>query len=240
AEAHYIEGCSAPKHETPALHAGGVEIYLAQNAKLRYSSVENWSLNTYNLNTKRAILSENAHIEWVGGNLGAGLTMLYPCSVLKGEHASAKHYSAAWAKSNQIQDMGAKVIHLAPYTRSEIISKSVVQGNGQNIYRGLVKILAPHCFNHSNCDTLLLDSDSYSNTIPDLINHSAESSIGHEASVGSINPEDLAYLNSRGLNEEQSTSLLVSGFLQSISRELPLEYASEMNQIIKMDLKNRS
>jgi len=240
AEAHYIEGCSAPKYGQNALHAGCVEIFIGKNSKFRYSSVENWSKDTYNLNTKRAIVGENSTIEWVGGNMGSGVTMLYPCSILKGNHARADHLGIAFANSDQIQDTGAKVIHLGPDTSSKITMKSLSKSGGKSIYRGIVHISksATNSISQIECDALILDPDSNSDTIPDIKINNNSSTINHEARVGRLNKDDIFYLMSRGIPEEQAEAMIVNGFINPIVRELPLEYAVEMNRLIELEMED--
>ena len=238
AEAHYIEGCSAPKYGTLQLHAGCVEIFVHKGARMRYTSVENWSKDTYNLNTKRAIISENGLIEWVGGNFGSGVTMLYPCSILSGPHARANHLGLAVAGEGQIQDTGAKVIHSAPYTSSNIVMKSISKQGGQSSYRGLVKVFpqAKHCTISVNCDALLLDNNSRSDTYPKMQIHNNQCHINHEATVGKISEDALFYLMSRGVKKEEATAMIVNGFIEPVTKSLPLEYAVEMNRLIEMDI----
>ena len=236
--AHYIEGCSAPKYDTPSLHAGCVEIYVGKDAKMRYSSVENWSLDTYNLNTKRALVEENGTIEWVGGNLGSGVTMLYPCSILKGDYSQAMNFWIAFANTNQNADTGAKVIHIGKNTRSEIISKSLTKWGGISTYRGLldIKKSAENAVSKIDCDGLILDSISRSDTIPDIRVNNASSMVAHEASVGKINEETLFYLMSHGIEEDDARTMIVRGFISPLMKELPLEYAAEMNVLIAMEM----
>ncbi|MBT4349534.1 Fe-S cluster assembly protein SufB [bacterium] len=238
AQAHYIEGCSAPRYGVDSLHAGCVEIYVKKNARFRYSSVESWSKDAYNLNTKRAIVEENARIEWVGGNFGSNVTMLYPCSVLKGLGASADHLGLAFANSGQIQDAGAKVIHLASQTSSNIVMKSISKGGGVSLYRGLVDISAKadNVSISVNCDALLLDDNSHSDTIPVMKINNATATVVHEARAGKISAKDLFYLQSRGLSEEEAINMIVNGFIEPITRELPLEYAVEMNRMIELEI----
>lgn len=238
AEAHYIEGCSAPKYDENSLHAGGVEIFVGKNATMRYSSVENWSLDTYNLNTKRAIVEESGYIEWVGWNMGSNTTMLYPCSVLKWDNSRADHLGIAFASTGQNQDTGAKVIHIGKNTSSSIVSKSISKGWGQSTYRGLIDIKknATGSVTHIECDALLLDNESGSDTIPDIRCDNTDSIVAHEASAGKINEDDLFYLQSRGIGEEQAAAMIVNGFISPIIKELPLEYASEMNVLISMEM----
>lgn len=238
AEGHYIEGCSAPKYGSTSLHAGCVEIFVKRGAKFRYSSVENWSQDTYNLNTKRALVNEDATMEWVGGNLGSGRTMLYPCSILKGRGSHADHLGLAFANKGQIQDTGAKVIHLAPDTTSTVLTKSISKGGGRNVYRGLLQVNkgATGAKSQIRCDALILDEKSKSDTYPTMRINEDDVSIGHEASVGKISSEQLFYLQSRGLSEDEALAMIVNGFIDPIVRELPLEYAVEMNRLIEMEM----
>ena len=238
AEVHYIEGCSAPKFGHQGLHAGCVEIYAKQGSKVRYSSVENWSRDTFNLNTKRAIVEKDAVIEWVGGNLGAGVTMLYPCSVLAGEGACCDHFGIAFASGKQWQDTGAKVIHSAPHTSSKIVSKSVSKNGGTSVYRGSIRIndTAYDSTVSVECDALLLDDLSRTDTIPDIKVRNNDATIAHEARVGKLSSEDLFYLTSRGIAEEEAKAMIVNGFMDPIVRLLPLEYAVEMNRLIELEM----
>jgi Fe-S cluster assembly protein SufB len=238
AEAHYIEGCSAPKYGTASLHAGCVEIYVGKHAKMRYSSVENWSIDTYNLNTKRAIVEDGGSIEWIGGNLGSGVTMLYPCSVLKGEGSRALHFGIAFANAGQETDTGAKVIHIGKNTSSEVVSKSLSKNGGISIYRGLIDIKksAIGAVSQVDCDGLILDSRSRSDTIPDIRVATDDAIVAHEASVGKINEDVLFYLMSRGMTEESAKTMIVRGFVSPLMKELPLEYAAEMNVLIGMEM----
>ena len=238
ADAHYIEGCSAPKYGSQGLHAGLVEIFVRPGAKCRYSSVENWSRDTYNLNTKRAIVEKDATMEWVGGNMGSGMTMLYPCSVLVGEGARCDHLAIAFANKDQWQDTGAKVLHMAPHTSSKVVSKSVSRGGGVAVYRGMLKI-APHAHDSTSsveCDALLLDEFSRTDTIPDIQIRNNDVTIAHEATVGKLSEEDLFYLMSRGICEEDAKAMIVNGFIEPIVRLLPLEYAVEMNRLIELEM----
>lgn len=240
AEAHYIEGCSAPRYGVDSLHAGGVEIYVKDNARFRYSSVESWSKDAYNLNTKRAIVEQQAHMEWVGGNFGSNTTMLYPCSILVGEGASADHLGVAFANQGQVQDTGAKVIHAAKNTSSNIVMKSISKGGGRSIYRGLVEIApqANQAMVSVKCDALILDEFSVSDTVPVMKINNATATIAHEASAGQINAEDLFYLRSRGLKEAEAAAMLVNGFIEPITKELPLEYSVEMNRMVELEMEN--
>lgn len=234
----YLEGCSSPKYGATSLHAGCVEIYVKPNAKVRYSSVENWSSNTYNLNTKRAIVETDGTIEWVGGNLGSGKTMLYPCSILRGRGARADHLGVAFANKGQVQDTGAKVIHAAPHTTSTVLAKGISKNGGVSVYRGLLQINKGATGAKSNirCDALILDEKSRNDTYPDMKIYESDVSIGHEASVGKISDEQLFYLRSRGLSEDEALAMIVNGFIDPIVRVLPVEYAVEMNRLIEMEM----
>lgn len=238
AEAQYIEGCSAPKYNQLSLHAGCVEVIVGKNSKMRYSSVENWSLNTYNLNTKRAIVEQHGVMEWIGGNLGSGATMLYPCSILKGDYSKSDNLSVVVASKGQNQDVGAKVIHLGKYTTSNIISKSISTQGGISTYRGLVKIAksATWAVSGINCDALILDEHSISKTIPVIESENADAIISHEASAGKVDENQIFYLMSRGLEEEKAMSLLVNGFISGVVKQLPLEYAGELNRLIELEM----
>lgn len=240
AEAHYIEGCSAPKYGSNALHAGCVEIFVGKGAKFRYSSVENWSKDTYNLNTKRAIVEEGGTMEWVGGNMGSGVTMLYPCSILKGRNARADHLGIAFANEGQIQDTGAKIFHLGEDTSSRLTMKSISKGGGQSIYRGDLRIAksAKNAISHVECDALILDPLSVSDTHPNIKVDNNSATINHEARVGRLNEEDIFYLTSRGIPKTEAEAMIVNGFINPIVRELPLEYAVEMNRLIELEMEN--
>lgn len=238
AQAHYIEGCSAPRYGVDSLHAGGVEIYVKKGARFRYSSVESWSKDAYNLNTKRALVEEKAHMEWVGGNFGSNVTMLYPCSILVGEGATADHLGVAFANEGQIQDTGAKVIHVAKNTGSNIVMKSISKNGGKALYRGLVEV-KPGATNAAvsvKCDALLLDAFSSADTVPVMKIHDASAAIAHEASAGKISAADLFYLRSRGLKEEAAAAMIVNGFIEPITKELPLEYSVEMNRMVELEM----
>lgn len=240
AQLHYIEGCSAPQYNANSLHAGCVEIYVKKDARMRYSSVENWSKNTYNLNTKRGIVEENALLEWVSAQTGSGVTMLYPCSVLKGKYAKADHISIAVAGKNQDQDTGAKVYHLAPHTSSIIRAKSISKDGGISTFRGHVKVIkgAKDAKVSVKCDALMVDAISISNTFPYMKIMESEVDVAHEATVGKIDAEQLFYLMSRGLTEEQATQMVVAGFIEPIVKELPLEYAVELNRLIELEMES--
>jgi Fe-S cluster assembly protein SufB len=238
ADVHYIEGCSAPQYNESSLHAGCVEVFVKRGAKARYSSVENWSRNTYNLNTKRAIVDENATMQWVGGNLGSGVTMLYPCTMLRGRGSRAEHISIAFAAKGQNQDTGAKIYHLAPNTTSHVTSKSIAVEGGITTYRGLVKINrgATGAKSAVECDALMIDNQSVSNTYPFIDVKEADSDVGHEATVGRISDDDVFYLMSRGISEDDAKKLIVNGFMEPVTKELPLEYAVELNRLIEMEM----
>lgn len=235
---HYIESCTAPKYSTDSLHSAVVEIFAKRGSKVRYTTIQNWSKNVYNLNTKRAIAYEDASVEWVGGSLGSKATMLYPCSWLLGKGASARHLNIATAGAGQWKDTGAKVLHGAPYTTSRVISKSVSLAGGRSSYRGSLKIAkgAHGSKAHVQCDALILDETARSDTYPYMEVYEDDVSIMHEATVNRITDDQLFYLRSRGLTEEQSLDLILSGFLDPISRELPMDYAIELNRLIRMEM----
>ena len=237
-EVHYIEGCSAPQFEAKALHAGCVELHVLEGARIRYSSVENWSKNTYNLNTKRAVVDKDGVVEWINGNLGSGCTMLYPCSILRGERAKSDSLGVAFAAKDQNQDTGSKVIHAAPNTHSVIRAKSISKSGGISTYRGLVRVNknAKNTKCRVECDALLIDDESVSNTFPTMKIDSNKVDIAHEASVGKIGDDEIFYLMSRGLSEEQAMQMVVSGFIEPIVKALPLEYAVELNKLIELEM----
>jgi Fe-S cluster assembly protein SufB len=239
-QAHYIEGCSAPQYGMSSLHAGCVEVYVKKGARFRYSSVENWSKNTYNLNTKRAIAEEDAIMEWVGGNLGSGVTMLYPCTILKGDRSRADHLSIAFAGEGQVQDTGAKVIHIGKETKSKVLSKGISKDGGRANYRGLLRIFpqAEGSQASVNCDNLILDEGSFSCADPVMEIHEDSAEVSHEAKIGSIGEDELFYAMSRGLTEQEATAMIVQGFIEPIVKELPLEYAVELNRLIELEMEN--
>lgn len=239
-EVHYIEGCSAPQYQESSLHAGCVEIHVLKGAKVRYSSIENWSKNTFNLNTKRAVVHENATMEWVNGNLGSKVTMLYPCSVLIGENSKTDYLGIAYAGEGQYQDTGCKVYHLAPNTSSTILSKGISMDGGKSVYRGLVDIKSGAKNSKSSvaCDGLMLDNESMSGTVPSMNVHEDDVKVAHEAAIGKVGEEDLFYLMSRGLSEEDATKMIVAGFIEPVIKELPLEYAVELNKLIELEIEN--
>ncbi len=232
---HYMEGCTAPTYTSDSLHAAVVEIYVMKNAKCRYTTIQNWSKDVYNLVTKRAIVEESGTMEWIDGNVGSGINMKYPSCILNGPFANGNCISIAVASENQIQDAGAKMIHLAPHTMSSIISKSIALNGGNASYRGTVNISSKA--NNSKafvkCDTMILDEKSKSDTIPKNINSSSTSIIEHEATVSRISEEKLFYLMSRGITEEKAKELLIMGFIEKFKEELPMEYAVELNQLMK-------
>ena len=241
AELHYIEGCSSPRYSSTSLHAGCVEIFVKDGGKMRYSSIENWSKNVYNLNTKRALVDKDATMIWVSGNMGSCTTMLYPSSVLRGEGATTDNISVAFAGKGQYQDVGAKAIHIAPNTKSTIHSKSICKDGGVANYRGLVRIM-PTAKNSTTsvvCDGLILDEFSKSNTIPSLHIENNDVDAAHEARVGKISEEAIFYLQSRGLSEEQAVKMIISGFLEPIVKQLPLEYAVELNKLIELEMESK-
>ena len=234
-ELHYMEGCTAPTYSTDSLHAAVVEIYVGKNAKCRYTTIQNWSNNVYNLVTKRAIVEENGLMEWIDGNIGSKVNMKYPACILNGKYAKGRCISIAVATKDQIQDAGARMIHLAPNTTSEIISKSIAANGGDATYRGKVKITKDAINSKSivKCDTILLDELSRSDTIPDNLVCNNSSNINHEATVSKISKEKLFYLMSRGLTEEKAKELLIMGFIDRFREELPMEYAVELNALLK-------
>lgn len=238
AEVHYVEGCTAPTYSKDSLHAAVVEIFVGKHAKCRYSTVQNWSGNILNLVTKRARVAAYGTMEWIDGNIGSHVTMKYPACVLAEEGARGMTISIAVAGSHQIQDAGAKMIHLAPHTYSNIISKSVSRNGGEVNYRGLIHHAPQAHFAKSKveCDTLILDSQSRSDTVPTNITRNQTSQIEHEATVSNISEEQLFYLMSRGLTKGQATEMIVMGFLEPFTRELPMEYAVELNQLLKLDM----
>jgi len=237
-EVTYIEGCSAPRYNASSLHAGCVELFVHADAKIKYISIENWSHNTYNLNTKRAIVEKNAEINWVNGNMGSGVTMLYPSSVLVGEGAKADNLGIVVAGRGQVQDTGAKAIHLAPHTTSTIRSKSISKDGGMANYRGLIKVSpkAKNTVSSLVCDALLLDEKSGSNTYPTVENKNKDVMISHEARVGKIGEQEIFYLQSRGLSEDEAVRLVVGGFVNPIIKALPMEYALELNKLIELEM----
>ena len=235
---HYIEGCTAPTYSESSLHADVVEIYVGKNSKCRYSTIQNWAPNVYNLVTKRALVDENGTMEWIDGNIGSKVTMKYPCCVLKGDNSNGTCITISVASKGQEQDSGARMIHLGRNTKSNIISKSIARGGGNATYRGKVLINsgASNSIGNVKCDTLILDEMSKSDTIPVNSCFNISSSIEHEATVSKISDDNLFYLMSRGISEERAMELIVLGFLEKFREELPMEYAVELNQLIKRNL----
>lgn len=238
ADLHYVEGCTAPKYSNDSLHAAVVEIYVKDNAKCRYSTVQNWSPNILNLVTKRALVSTRGIMEWIDGNVGSHLNMKYPACVLNGEYAKGVCISIAVASHLQFQDAGSKMIHLAPHTSSTIISKSLSRVGGKVNYRGLVSMSSKAEYSKAKveCDTLILDDISSSDTIPTNIISNNTSTIEHEATVSKISEEQLFYLMSRGLTKEEATQMIILGFIEPFTKELPMEYAVELNQLLKINM----
>ena len=234
-ELHYMEGCTAPTYSTDSLHAAVVEIFVGKNAKCRYTTIQNWSNNVYNLVTKRALVEENGLMEWIDGNIGSKVNMKYPSCILSGKNAKGRCISIAVATKDQIQDAGARMIHLAPNTESEIISKSIAANGGEATYRGKVKITKDAVNSKSiiKCDTILLDELSRSDTVPDNIILNESSTLNHEATVSKIDKDKLFYLMSRGISEDKAKELLIMGFIDRFREELPMEYAVELNALLK-------
>jgi feS assembly protein sufB len=239
ADLHFIEGCSAPKYNVANLHAGAVELFIKKNARLRYSTIENWSKNMYNLNTKRAIVEENGVIEWVSGSFGSHVSYLYPMSILKGNGSRSEFTGITFAGKGQNLDTGAKMVHIGEDTSSIINTKSVSKGGGTNTYRSMVTVResAKRSKAFVSCQSLMLDSDSRSDTIPAMDIRTDDTDIGHEAKIGRISDDAVFYLMSRGISEEEARAMIVSGFANPVSKELPLEYAVEMNNLIQLEMK---
>ena len=235
---HYIEGCSAPKYNVINLHAGAVELFVGEGATLRYSTIENWSRNMYNLNTKRAIVEKDGKIEWVSGSFGSKVSMLYPASILVGENASSEFTGISFAGEGQNLDTGAQVVHAAPHTTSTVNTKSISKSGGVAIYRGLVEIKenAVGAKNSTSCESLMLDNKSRSDTIPTIKIENNDIDIGHEAKIGRISDSVIFYLMSRGISEQEAKEMVVRGFAEPIAKELPMEYAVEMNNLINLEL----
>jgi len=235
---HYVEGCSAPIYTSDSLHSAVVEIVAKKGARVRYTTIQNWSTNVYNLVTKRAICEEGATMEWVDGNIGSKVTMKYPAVYLVGEHAKGETLSIAFAGAGQHQDTGSKMVHIAPNTKSSIISKSVARGGGRAAYRGLVQVRegAKHSANTVRCDALLVDTISRSDTYPYIDIREDDVVMGHEATVSRVSEEQLFYLMSRGMREDEAMAMIVRGFIEPIARELPMEYALELNRLIELQM----
>jgi Fe-S cluster assembly protein SufB len=235
---HYIEGCTAPTYTSNALHSAVVELVALEDAYIRYTTIQNWSHNVFNLVTKRAVAHKNATVEWVDGNLGSKLTMKFPCVYLMGEGAKGEILSVAFAGDGQHQDAGAKVVHVAPRTTSRITSKSISKGEGRASYRGLVKVYpkARDCKVSVECDALLLDKSSRSDTYPTMEINAEKVQIEHEARVSKVSEEQVFYLMSRGLSEDESRLLIVNGFIEPFTKELPMEYAVELNRLVELEM----
>ena len=238
ASAHYIEGCTAPVYSTESFHSGVIEIVVKKNARFRYTTIQNWSNNMYNLVTQRALVHEGANMEWLDGNLGSKLTMKYPSCYLVGEGAHGEILSIAYSGDGQHQDTGGKVVHVAPHTTSSIISKSISKGHGRSTYRGLCKVHkgAHHARSNVECDALLINDTSRTDTYPYIEIEENDANVGHEASVSKIGEEQLFYLTSRGISEEEAMAMIVRGFIEPIAKELPLEYAVELNRLIELEM----
>ena len=238
AELHFIEGCSAPKYNVANLHAGCVELFVGKNAKLRYSTIENWSKNMYNLNTKRARVEENGIMEWVSGSFGSHISYLYPMTILKGDSARAEFTGVTFAGAGQNLDTGAKMVHIGKDTSSYINTRSISKSGGISTYRSAVVIQnqAKNAKSAVSCQSLMLDDQSRSDTVPAIDVRTNQADVGHEAKIGRISDDAVFYLMSRGIPEEEAKSLIVSGFADSVSKELPLEYAVEMNNLIRLEM----
>ena len=239
ADLHFIEGCSAPKYNVANLHAGCVELFVRKNARLRYSTIENWSKNMYNLNSKRALVEEGGKVEWVSGSFGSHISYLYPMSILKGRGSIMEFTGISFAGKGQNLDTGAKVVQLAPDTSAFISTKSISKGGGVCTFRSTVKVAkeAENSKTAVSCESLMLDSESRSDTIPAMDIRCKSADVGHEAQIGKISDEAVFYLMSRGMSEEDAKALIVSGFADNVSKELPLEYAIEMNNLIRLEMK---
>ncbi len=235
---HYVEGCTAPTYSTNSLHSAVVEIVVQEGARVRYTTIQNWSKNVYNLVTKRAQAYKNATMEWVDGNLGSKVTMKYPAVWLMEEGARGEVLSVAFSSDGQHQDAGAKMVHVAPNTSSQITSKSISKGTGRSSYRGLVKVHkgAENVKSSVICDALLLDEHSKTDTYPYMEIEEERVQIGHEATVSKVADEQIFYLQSRGLTETEAMSMIVNGFIEPIAKELPLEYAVELNRLIQLEM----
>lgn len=238
ADVHFIEGCSAPKYNVANLHAGCVELYVKRNARLRYSTIENWSKNMYNLNTKRALVEEGGTMEWVSGSFGSHVSYLYPTTILKGDHSHCEFTGITFAGKGQNLDTGAKMIHIGRDTSSYINTKSISKDGGISTYRSSVEIrsTARRAKASVDCASLMLDDISRSDTIPAMDVRTPDADVGHEAKIGRISDEAVFYLMSRGITEADARAMIVSGFADPVSKELPLEYAAEMNNLIKLEM----
>ncbi|MCQ1533933.1 MULTISPECIES: Fe-S cluster assembly protein SufB [Mitsuokella] len=238
ASLHFIEGCSAPKYNVTNLHAGCVELFVKEGARLRYSTIENWSRNMMNLNTKRALVEKDGIIEWVSGSFGSHVSCLYPCSILHGENARCEFTGVTFASKGQNLDTGASVIHAAPHTSANINTRTISKAGGKATYRSAVKVTrrAPFAKCSVNCESLMLDNESRSDTLPVMDIEGDEADIGHEAKIGRISDEAIFYLTSRGIDEDEARAMIVRGFVEPIAKELPLEYAVEMNNLVNIEL----
>ena len=238
ASLHFIEGCSAPKYNVTNLHAGCVELYVKEGARLRYSTIENWSRNMMNLNTKRALVEKDGIIEWVSGSFGSHVSCLYPCSILHGENARCEFTGVTFASKGQDLDTGASVICAAPHTSANIITRTISKAGGKATYRSAVKVTknAPYAKCSVNCESLMLDNESRSDTLPVMDIEGADADVGHEAKIGRISDEAIFYLTSRGIDEDEARAMIVRGFVEPIAKELPLEYAVEMNNLVNIEL----
>ncbi|MFC3687559.1 Fe-S cluster assembly protein SufB [Aquipuribacter hungaricus] len=235
---HYVEGCTAPIYQSDSLHSAVVEIVVKKGARVRYTTIQNWSNNVYNLVTKRAVAEAGATMEWIDGNIGSKVTMKYPAVFLMGEHARGETLSIAMAGEGQHQDAGAKMVHAAPYTSSSIVSKSIARGGGRTSYRGLVQVLegAHHSASNVLCDALLVDTISRSDTYPYVDVREDDVRMGHEATVSKVSEDQLFYLMSRGMPESEAMAMIVRGFIEPVARELPMEYALELNKLIELQM----
>ncbi|MBV7363595.1 Fe-S cluster assembly protein SufB [Actinomycetaceae bacterium TAE3-ERU4] len=235
---HYVEGCTAPIYKSDSLHSAVVEIFVKKGARVRYTTIQNWSNNVYNLVTKRAMVEEGGTMEWIDGNIGSKVTMKYPAVYLLGEHARGETLSIAFAGEGQYQDTGSKMVHMAPNTSSSIVSKSVARGGGRSAYRGLVQVMedARHSKSNVLCDALLVDQISRSDTYPYVDVRTDDVEMGHEATVSKVSEDQLFYLMSRGMEETEAMAMIVRGFVEPIARELPMEYALELNRLIELQM----
>ncbi|MCQ2240419.1 Fe-S cluster assembly protein SufB [Treponema sp.] len=241
ADLHFIEGCSAPKYNVANLHAGCVELYVKKNARLRYSTIENWSKNMYNLNTKRAIVEENGRMEWVSGSFGSHISYLYPMTILKGDNATCEFTGITFAGAGQNLDTGAKMVHIGKNTSTVINTKSISKSGGACTYRSAIVVneSAKHSKASVDCSSLMLDNESRSDTVPAMNIMTDDCDVGHEAKIGRISNKAIFYLMSRGISEEDARAMIVSGFANPVSKELPLEYAVEMNNLIQLEMKGQ-
>ena len=242
ADLHFIEGCSAPKYNVANLHAGCVELYVKKNARLRYSTIENWSKNMYNLNTKRAIVEENGRMEWVSGSFGSHISYLYPMTILKGDNATCEFTGITFAGAGQNLDTGAKMVHIGKNTSTVINTKSISKSGGACTYRSAIVVneSAKHAKASVDCSSLMLDNESRSDTVPAMNIMTDDCDVGHEAKIGRISNKAIFYLMSRGISEEDARAMIVSGFANPVSKELPLEYAVEMNSLIQLEMKGNT